>query len=705
MLSFKRLKLTNFCQHRDLQMNFEPGVIGILGNNGSGKSNLIKGLFRALTGKALNPGKKEDDITWGEKSGSLELEFMAGGNAGLIKRDLKTARCSMTLGEDKIKQSSKIDECLYPFIGVTPRVLADTIFVMQGKLEGILFQPPSERMQALQHLFGTFHAERIRELLHDELMNLSIESREDSIRQFKTRLTQEIEPPLKEAEETVQVSEKAMLDTERRKALEEIAEQHRQAQSASVAIGQLQTSLKGVEEGLRARRAAHSNRVSICDQAVSAWRDLEPEVAKLEATVEAFKRYEELLERHTQLKDEMVEAETILNEPAPTIGFDEAELDAKQQKLSTLGTEREQWRAMVAYGNARGASSCPTCGQEVGQEHLLEAALKLDRTKEEFAALDSEVKAKRSEWSSYQRASASHSERLANAQRRFDSLKVQLEKLPVAEEVDEKEASEAADLLKMAADLKVKVQKAEEDVRVSQNGINTLQEEHTRRLSELEAMKSQTGNDPGSEAYESAKKELDAHAQAVLACERAKGIITTLTQQKTSVENQIAKWEEDEKKLVKLKEWKEHLEGARTLLHRDALPRQVVRSYLGAMNERLRHYLELFGSTFVSVIDEDGTVTCMFSSSSCPAERLSGGQRVVLGIAFRFAVYDLFVADLGVMILDEPTAWLDDANVQSVAELLNHVKSYARAARIQLFVITHEQELVGSFDQIISIKA
>ena len=59
MLTFRRLRATSFCQHKNLDVEFSPGVVGIIGRNGSGKSNLVKGLFRALTGKSLNPGKKE----------------------------------------------------------------------------------------------------------------------------------------------------------------------------------------------------------------------------------------------------------------------------------------------------------------------------------------------------------------------------------------------------------------------------------------------------------------------------------------------------------------------------------------------------------------------------------------------------------------------------------------------------------------------
>ena len=75
----------------------------------------------------------------------------------------------------------------------------------------------------------------------------------------------------------------------------------------------------------------------------------------------------------------------------------------------------------------------------------------------------------------------------------------------------------------------------------------------------------------------------------------------------------------------------------------------------------------------------------------------------MLGIAFRFAIYDLFVNNLGFMVLDEPTVYLDHDRIEGVFELLQRVKGYSQAAGLQLIVVTHEARLQGVFDQTIRL--
>ena len=119
--------------------------------------------------------------------------------------------------------------------------------------------------------------------------------------------------------------------------------------------------------------------------------------------------------------------------------------------------------------------------------------------------------------------------------------------------------------------------------------------------------------------------------------------------------------------------------------------------------EKLAKYLELFEAPYLARITDDISIQCTFGDRVVPAERLSGGEKVVLGIAFRFAVYELFVSNLGLLILDEPTVYLDSDRIDSVLSLLERVKGYSRSAGLQLIVITHEARLAGVFDQVIEL--
>jgi DNA repair exonuclease SbcCD ATPase subunit len=150
--------------------------------------------------------------------------------------------------------------------------------------------------------------------------------------------------------------------------------------------------------------------------------------------------------------------------------------------------------------------------------------------------------------------------------------------------------------------------------------------------------------------------------------------------------------------------WRALVERVRMVLHRDQLPNIVAQAYLGALNTKLSDYLSIFESTFMAQIKPDISIECQFPGGHiATAERLSGGQKVMLGIAFRFAIYDLFAQSLGFMVLDEPTVYLDSDHVESVFTLLERVKSYSAAAGLQLIVVTHEMRLAGVLDKVINL--
>ena len=88
---------------------------------------------------------------------------------------------------------------------------------------------------------------------------------------------------------------------------------------------------------------------------------------------------------------------------------------------------------------------------------------------------------------------------------------------------------------------------------------------------------------------------------------------------------------------------------------------------------------------------------------SQPASRLSGGQKVVLALAFRIAVNSLFAADLGVIALDEPTAYLDDENISCLDVALARLRDLSEARGLQCILITHEKGLGHLFDHVVQL--
>ena len=86
-----------------------------------------------------------------------------------------------------------------------------------------------------------------------------------------------------------------------------------------------------------------------------------------------------------------------------------------------------------------------------------------------------------------------------------------------------------------------------------------------------------------------------------------------------------------------------------------------------------------------------------------PADRLSGGEKVVLALSFRLAINSLFGGEVGMMVLDEPTAGLDEHNLGCLADVLAKLCDLTRKKGQQIIMITHEARLQRVFDNVIHL--
>ncbi len=76
---------------------------------------------------------------------------------------------------------------------------------------------------------------------------------------------------------------------------------------------------------------------------------------------------------------------------------------------------------------------------------------------------------------------------------------------------------------------------------------------------------------------------------------------------------------------------------------------------------------------------------------------------MVLSLGLRFAVLRLFAEQVGIVVMDEPTAGLDNRNRGYLAEAFDCLRRWSRSAGYQIIVVTHDEELKDSFDQVLSL--
>lgn len=83
-----------------------------------------------------------------------------------------------------------------------------------------------------------------------------------------------------------------------------------------------------------------------------------------------------------------------------------------------------------------------------------------------------------------------------------------------------------------------------------------------------------------------------------------------------------------------------------------------------------------------------------------PLTFLSGGERIALGLAFRLAMSMYLIGKVDLLILDEPTPFLDEERRRKLIEIMErHLRKIS-----QVIIVSHDEELKDAADHVIRIR-
>lgn len=699
-MRISRVKISNFCQHKERDDEFQPGVVGVIGRNGAGKSNYLKAIRKALTGISGNVGKNEEDIAWGENKGSVEVHFESGGEKGMVRRQLKSSSCLMKFGDRKFTTATEIDAAIYDILGLSARVLTEMVFVEQGRIEGILFQRPADRAKALQSLFGTERSQAIRELLGNEINVLDVESFKGVIELTEKRLNDSVVIPLRTSREERDNFKVQLCDDKSLEAAKSLLEKYNAQRLVLSQLEQVQTLSKQHEAALK---AASDRASGLQVKAVAMQRAVEAEqgnIAVQRDLVTRFHRQRSVAASRATLKNSLTTQQFVVGmaEPVkPT--FTEQDLDEARQLLSSLEAPYRLSLEVVRVS----ASECPTCHQPISAKHIEDHRCNVEALLPQLAKARADVSKMSEESMRWTKEHMRWQTITKVARDQIVELTKTLSELPQEEVIDEAKVAEALkDIECFDAfivefnNLQLAHKEAVAALVNSQAALsNTLQltEKLQGTFMEFNPADVTAAND----LVTSQEKLRVRLADAV-------NRVAFLEEQEKQLLSQLETYRQREQQSKRVRQWRDLATAARGLLHHNELPNLVAQNYFKTINLKLAYYLELFGAEYTAYLTAENNIECVFpANKAVPAERLSGGQRVILGVSFRFAVYDIFVGDMGLMVLDEPTVFLDDDNIEAVRRLLERVKSYSKAAGLQLIVVTHEKRLSSVFDQVVGL--
>ncbi|HEX5831236.1 MAG TPA: SMC family ATPase, partial [Gemmatimonadaceae bacterium] len=152
------LRLQNFRQHADTRVEFDGGITGIIGPNGSGKTTILEAIAWALYGNAAARGTR-DSIRFNRAPARsavrVELDFELGGHRYRVVRGLTSAELYLDGAAQPIANSlTGVSELLQRRLGMSRAEFFNTYFTGQKELNVMAAMGPTERAQFLSRVLG-----------------------------------------------------------------------------------------------------------------------------------------------------------------------------------------------------------------------------------------------------------------------------------------------------------------------------------------------------------------------------------------------------------------------------------------------------------------------------------------------------------------------------------------------------------------------
>jgi exonuclease SbcC len=153
-----RVRLMNFRQHENTEIEFGPGLTGIVGPNGAGKTTLLEGIAWAMYGMPAARGNRETLRRRGAPPRArveVEVEFTLGAHQYRVVRSLTHAELYQDGDPAAVANSiGAVTERIIRLLGMTRDEFFNTYFTGQKELAVMAAMSAPERAQFLSRVLG-----------------------------------------------------------------------------------------------------------------------------------------------------------------------------------------------------------------------------------------------------------------------------------------------------------------------------------------------------------------------------------------------------------------------------------------------------------------------------------------------------------------------------------------------------------------------
>jgi exonuclease SbcC len=161
-MHLNRLVLNNFKKYRYAEVDFQDGLTGILGNNGSGKSTIVEAIAWALYGSKVSTVKREyikNIRARDSENVEVRLSLSLGKNELLISRSMRgrglVADANLWLDGQQVAAGSKeVDQKLAEILKISFQDFMRTFYARQKDLDNLLKEGGAGKREYLLKLLG-----------------------------------------------------------------------------------------------------------------------------------------------------------------------------------------------------------------------------------------------------------------------------------------------------------------------------------------------------------------------------------------------------------------------------------------------------------------------------------------------------------------------------------------------------------------------
>lgn len=508
-----RLKLENFRQHADTVLEFRPGLTGIIGPNGSGKTTILEAIAWTIYGSPAARGTN-DTLRFNRapprSSVRSELEFELGGARYRVLRTTRNAELYLGGGEAPIAAGvTEVTRQLTRRLGMDRDEFFNTYFTGQKELQFLAAMGPRERARFLSQVLG-YEKLRAAQRRVRECRN-ALKSEVETLRQALGDPSEieaaktEAETRLADASSRLEGAERHEIEAAAR--LAEVEPRWSELQQARERDTELEANLRVARarlEAAEARQSEAESALKALDEVAAGLEGLRPqlnELASLELEDERLGKLAEAASRRLGLSEELERARRRTGSLSESLSEVEtaasrlSELESRTDELragveraeSERDAARAEWvadaqdvkarlrlqrdqakeleRQIEGLEEAGSDGVCPTCRRPLGAEygHVLEEVRgRYDEAVQDGRWLRSRAKQLESE-----------PERVAGANRALAEARA-------AYEIGKVELAGAAAAAEQAEKLRVELQEAEKEARELAGKLAALPEGYSR---------------------------------------------------------------------------------------------------------------------------------------------------------------------------------------------------------------------------------